>query len=286
MAHPSVYCIILSWNGRALTIDCIRSVLQSDYANLKIIVVDNFSDDGSAQAIRESFSSHIESGKMVLIVNDKNYGFAGGNNIGLKYARENKADFAFLLNNDTVVDRNLFSAMIAFASAQPEPAILGPKIYYFNPADQIWFAGGEIKLYKGVSRHIGIRQSDTDRFNQPYECDYITGCAMMIPGQVLENTGYLDVSYPLYSEDADYCFRARKAGYKCFFVPQGKVWHKISAGSGGQLKWRKIKLRTYSAWKFYRRYAKWHHWLTIPVYQIIESVRVMLLIATRKIKND
>ncbi len=286
MAFPSVYCIILSWNGRALTIDCIRSVLQSDYENLKILVVDNASSDKSAEAIGAAFAGEIETGKLILISNDRNYGFAGGNNIGLKYALEQNADYAFLLNNDTVVERTLFSELIAFLSGLESPAIAGPKIYYFDPPDQIWFAGGEIKLYKGLSRHIGIREKDTGQYNHPVACDYITGCGMMIPKPILETTGLLDTLYPLYSEDSDFCFRARQDGFRCYYVPQAKMWHKISAASGGQLKWRKIKLRLISNIIFLKRYAKWYHWLSIPVFQAAETIKILLLIIRGKIKNN
>ncbi len=283
---PSVFCIILSWNGKALTIDCIRSVLKSDYPNYTIIVVDNASADGSAQAIQSTFRDEIGSGKIILIENPSNKGFAAGNNTGIGVAIQKQADFIFLMNNDTLADKQLISFLISAMDSRQEIGITGPKIYYFEPADQIWFAGGEIFLHKAISRHTGIRSRDTGQHDTPKICDYITGCAMMIRKSVFEKIGMLDTTYPLYSEDADFCMRAKKAGFLCFYEPRGKMWHKISAGTGGQLKWKKIRLRLYSSMIFYKKYAKWYHWSTIPFFQIIELLRVLLLIGTGRIKNN
>ena len=285
MSEPLVYCIILSYNGKHLTLDCIASVLRSTYTNYVILIVDNASSDGSVEAIRNSFSNEIGSGKIVLFDNKKNLGFAGGNNEGVKYAFEQGADHMLLLNNDTVIDKDLLTHMTAFIESDPDIGIAGPKIYYQNPPDQIWFAGGEIKLHKGLTRHIGIRQKDAGQFNTPVECDYITGCAMLIKRAVVEKTGYLDTIYPMYSEDADYCFRARRNGFKMMYVPSGIVWHRISAATGGQLNWRKIRFRLISNFIFLKRYARWYHWFTIPFYFVWDVLRVLVSAVTGRIKN-
>ncbi len=286
MATPSVYCIILSWNGKPLTIDCMRSVLQSDHSNFTLIVVDNHSSDQSAETVRIEFADELKSGKVILIENNTNLGFAGGNNVGIRYAMSKSAEYILLLNNDTVVSPDLISVLAGEMEGQKDIGITGPKIYYFSPPDQIWFAGGEILLHKGISRHTGIRQKDTGQYDQSRVCDYITGCAMMIRRSVIEQCGMLDIIYPLYSEDADFCMRSRKAGYKCLYIPKGKVWHKISAGSGGQLKWKKIRMRFISGLIFYGRYAKWYHWFTIPFFLAFDSLRVLLLIIAGKLKNN
>lgn len=285
MNEPLVYCIILSYNGKQLTLDCISSVLKFEYPNYIILVVDNASSDGSAEAIRSSFSKEITSGKIILFDNKENLGFAGGNNLGMKYAFEHRADYLLLLNNDTVVDRDLLKNMIPFCESDAKIGIAGPKIYYQETPDQVWFVGGEINLYKGLSRHIGIRQKDTGQFDTVMECDYITGCAMLIKRIVVEKTGYLDTIYPMYSEDSDYCMRARQNGFKMMYLPSGRVWHKISAATGGQLKWRKIRLRMSSNFIFLKRYARWYHWFTIPVFFTWDVIRVFVSVVTGRIKN-
>ena len=285
MNEPLVYCIILSYNGKQLTLDCLASVLELEYSNFAIMLVDNASSDGSVEAIRSIFSKEIASGKIVLFANTMNLGFAGGNNQGMRYAYEKGAEYILLLNNDTVVDNTLLANMISLCESDPKIGIAGPKIYYQEPPDQIWFAGGEIKLHKGLSRHIGIRRKDLGQFNEAAECDYITGCAMLIKRAVVDKTGYLDTIYPMYSEDSDYCMRARQNGFKMMYLPAGIVWHKISAATGGQLKWRKIRFRLISNFIFLRRHALWYHWFTIPFYFVRDAVRVLVSVLTGRIKN-
>ena len=285
MTESSVYLIVLSYNGRQLTLDCLSSVLKLNYKNFIVVVVDNASADDSVESIRKEFSQECDTGKLILIESTTNLGFAGGNNLGVKYAFEKNADYIVLLNNDTVVDKGLLENMIPICESDPRIGIAGPKIYYQDPPNQIWFAGGEIKLYKGQSQHIGIRQKDTGQFNTVRECDYITGCAMLIKRRVIEQIGYLDTTYPMYSEDADFCFRATQQGVTIIYIPTGLVWHKISAAAGGQLKWKKIRLRLYSNFLFLKRYARWYHWLTIPVFFILDGLRVLFSISIGRIKN-
>jgi hypothetical protein len=285
MNEPLVHVIVLSYNGKQLTLDCLSSVLLSEYDNFVIVVVDNASTDQSANAIRHTFVNELSSGKMILIENKDNLGFAGGNNVGMEYAFRNHADYLLLLNNDTLVDKKLLQEMIRVCESDNSIGIAGPKIYYQMPSNQIWFAGGEIKLHKGLSRHIGIRQTDRGQFDKNGDCDYVTGCAMLIRRSVVERIGYLDTIYPMYSEDADYCMRAKRAGYRIFYVSTGKVWHKISAAAGGQLKWRKIRFRLWSNFIFLKRYARWYHWFTIPLFFLLDALRVLVSVAFGRIKN-
>ncbi len=285
MNEPLVHCIILSYNGKQLTLDCLASVMESDYTNFCLVVVDNASSDGSAEAIRSTFDGPLLTGRMVLIQNERNLGFAGGNNVGIDHAVKHGADYVLLLNNDTTVDKRLLSELIIKAQADPSIGIAGPKIYYHQPPDMIWFAGGEIKLHKGLSRHIGIRQKDAGQYGEMRDCDYITGCAMLIRKSVIERVGLLDTAYRMYSEDADYCMRARQAGFRMAYIPSGKVWHRISAATGGQLKWRKIRLRLFSNLVFLMRYARWYHWLSIPWFFVADAVRVLIAVVSGRIKN-
>jgi hypothetical protein len=284
-SSPLVYCIVLSWNGRELTLDCVRSLLRQEYPRWVLVMVDNHSDDGSAAAVREGFGNAIDEGRLVLIENDRNLGFAGGNNIGLRFAFDRGADYVLLLNNDTVVDKDLLRALVQSGEAHPDAGILGPKIFYFDPPDRLWFAGGRIALYRGTSWHIGIREKDLGQYDRESECDYITGCAMMIKRDVLDSVGYLDTAYTLYCEDSDYCLRARQRGYRMLYVPSGRVWHKISAATGGQVNRRKILLRLQNSLRLYRRHARWYHWLTIPIFMLLDSLRVGVLVLARRIRN-
>lgn len=272
MSSPRVSIVVLSYNGRSLTLDCIRSLLATTYHPQRIIVVDNASSDGSVSAIHEAFAQEIAHGNIDVIVNSANLGFAAGNNIGIERAMRLGTDAVLLLNNDTIVAPDLLERLVETLYSQPQAGIVGPMIYYFDPADRIWFAGTEVLLYRGLSRHRGIRQKDTGQFSLS-ECDAVTGCAMFIRAEVIRTIGLLDTRYPLYSEDTDYCMRARQAGYRMYLQPSAKVWHKISAATGGAFSWKKIRLRTWSHFLFLLRYARWYHWLTIPWFQLAEAFR-------------
>jgi GT2 family glycosyltransferase len=280
-SDAKVAVIVLSWNGKELTLDCLRSLATIETPGVALIVVDNASSDGSVEAIRDAFGDRVE-----LIVNDGNLGFAGGNNVGIKHALKGGADYVLLLNNDTVVDAGLIDHMLAPFSTDSDVGITGPKIYYYTPRDQVWFAGGEVFLARGTSRHIGIRQPDRGQFDRTREVDYVTGCALMARREVYEAVGMRDLSYVAYYEDTDFCMRARRAGYKIVYVPGGKVWHKISASTGGQTSRRKIVRKFKSSWKFFRRYARPWHWFTIPFFFAIDVVRIGLLVTLGRIRNS
>jgi GT2 family glycosyltransferase len=277
---PKIAVVVLNWNGKALTLDCVRSLLEIKTPNVETVVVDNASSDGSAEAVRQSFGDQV-----TVIVNDENLGFAGGNNVGIQFALGRGADFVLLLNNDTVVDADLINGMLRPFETDTDVGITGPKIYYHDPPEQIWFAGGELFLARGVSRHIGIRETDRGQFDDQREVDYVTGCALMARREVFELVGFLDPSYVAYYEDADLCMRARRAGFRIVYAPQGKVWHKISASTGGQVGRRKIIRKLKSTWMFFRRYARPWHWLTIPFFFAADVIRILVLVLSGRIRD-
>jgi GT2 family glycosyltransferase len=278
---PKVAVIVLNWNGRDLTLDCLDSLLQSTYKNLEVWLVDNASSDDSVEAVQEKFAGQVK-----IIVNNTNLGFAGGNNIGIDRALAAGADYVLLLNNDTVVDPGMVGHLADHLTQNAEAGIAGPKIYYHNPPNQIWFAGGEVFPARATARHIGIREKDTGRYDTLKQTDYITGCALMARREVFEKIGRLDPVYMAYFEDTDFCMRARQAGFKIYYVPAGKVWHKISASTGGQLGLTKIKRKLRSTRIFFGRYARPWHWLTIPFFFLADVIRIGFLAGFGRIKDD
>jgi GT2 family glycosyltransferase len=278
--HPKVAVIVLSWNGREMTMACLASLIASDYPSLDIYLVDNASSDGTVDSVRTSYAERVH-----LVVNKKNLGFAGGNNTGICKALDDGADFVLLLNNDTTVAPDMISHLVDAARDNAGMGIFGPKIYYENPPDQIWYAGGDVLLARGTVRHIGIREKDRGQHDTPREVDYVSGCALMARRDVIEQIGVLDETYKMYFEDTDFCMRARRAGFGCYFAPRARMWHKISPSTGGQTSPRKIKRKLRSSWIFFRRYAKSYHWISIPFFFCIDVVRIALLILSGKIRN-
>ncbi len=216
--YPTVSIVILNYNGGEDVLECLKSVTQIDYPSYEIIIVDNGSTDDSLLKIKKGYP------QIRIIENKSNLGFAEGNNVGI---RESAADYILLLNDDTVVGKSILKDLVGAIQTDPKIGIAGPEILYFDVPDQIWSAGGKIGLF-GYASHLG-KGRKLESYNYPRFVPYICGCAMLIKKEVLNKIGLLDKEYFVYFEDADYCFRANKAGYRCLYVPSPTVWHKVKA---------------------------------------------------------
>ena len=222
MSGHLVYVIIVNWNLKHDTAECLDSVFQSDYPNVRVLVVDNGSTDGSPEHLRKLFPN-IET-----IVNPANLGFAKANNIGLTHALHRQADYVFLLNNDTVVAPPMLSTLVQTAQSDAQIGIVAPKILYYDQKDRIWHLGGRIQRWLPVPVTLGRNDPDDRRFSEPFEVDYVAFCGALIKRTVFETIGLLDERFFFTYEDSDFCCRAREAGYRIISQPQAHMWHKVS----------------------------------------------------------
>ncbi len=218
IANPSVSIVILNYNGGEDVLECLQSVTQIDYPAYEVIIVDNGSKDESLQNIKKRYPS------IRIVENKRNLGFSEGNNVGI---RESAAPYILLLNDDTVVSKGILKDLLGAIQGDQNIGIAGPAVMYYKNPDRIWSAGAKIGLL-GYASHLGKGQK-MDSYNLPSRVPYICGCAILIKRDVINRVGLLDAEYFAYFEDADYCFRARKAGYRCLYVPSPTVWHKVNA---------------------------------------------------------
>lgn len=277
--NPFVYIIILTWNGRDDTLECLRSLSALSYPNYRVLVVDNNSEDGTAVTVVKEFPG------TELIVNNSNLRFAGGNNVGIRRAIERGAEYVMLLNNDTTVDRGFLTAMVEAMKNDAAAGIAGPKIYYFSDRKRIWYAGGKIEWARGWISHLGVRELDEGQFDVAGETGYVTGCCMLVKRKVIERIGMLDEAYYIYGEDADFCVRASRAGFRMLYVPSAVVWHKLSVAAGGHLSWFKNWNKLKSQLRLMGRYARPVHWLTIPFWTVA-NILAGLFRSTRAAKRN
>ena len=224
---PKVFIIVLNWNGNQDTIECIHSLRKISYPRYEIVIVDNGSTDGSEEILRNSFPD------IKLIQTGENLGFAEGNNVGIRYALDNEADYALILNNDTTVDEAFVTELVNTAESDRSIGIVSSKIYFYDRPDVLWYAGAVLDLKTGKSKHIGYNKKDVGQYDTMRETDRACGCSMMISRRACEAAGLMDAAYFCYGEEADWSLRVREAGYKVVFVPASKVWHKISSATGG-----------------------------------------------------
>lgn len=220
---PQVVVIVLNWNGLRDTLDCLESLQQLDYADYEIAVVDNGSTDGSVPAIQQRFPA------VTVIESGENLGYAGGNNVGLRWTLGRGADYALILNNDTVVAPDFLRLLVEAAEADATIGIAGPTIYYYGQPDVVWSAGGAIDWRRGRTWMVGLDEQDTGRFGEGHrQVDFLTGCCLLVKRAVLERAGLLDEQFFLYYEEAEWCVRVQRADFKIVHVPRSCIWHKIS----------------------------------------------------------
>lgn len=260
MDQRTVHVIILNWNGAEVLGPCLDSLMRVTDPPLEIIVVDNGSTDSSQNIVGEKFPG------VELIENGENLLFAAGNNVGIEAALERGARYILLLNNDTEVDPD-FAARMLSVFDDPETGIAGPKIFYFDDPERIWYGGGGFNRLTGVPYHHGLRRIDGSLEDRPGGTGWVTGCALMVRREVLDQVGLLDPSYRIYCEDVDLSLRVAEAGWKLQYVPSAKVWHKVSSSSGGGMTPFKLENRIASTVKLFSRHRPlWWRILLFPVH--------------------
>jgi GT2 family glycosyltransferase len=254
---PSVHAVVVNWNGAEVLRPCLRTLFDSRYPRLSVLVVDNASTDGSQELVRSEFP------EARLIANAENEGFAAGANAGIERVIADGGDYVLLMNNDTEIDPDAVARLVAAAQGNSQAAFVGPLIYYHDRPDIVWSAGGRVSYWSGDIRHLGIRARDTGQFEGVRRVDYVTGCAVLVATRALQDIGYMDTGYFMYNEDTDWCVRATERGYAVLLAPGAKVWHKVSMSSGGGLTAFKIYHRFLSTFRFFSRHARPYHWIGI-----------------------
>ncbi len=268
--NPLVYIIVLNWNGRDLTLDCLKSLEKIQYDNYKILVVDNGSSDGSRKKITKQYPN-IE-----ILQLDKNIGYAAGNNAGFKFIKIKNPDYVIFLNNDTIVDSNFIEPLVNPLVDNLEIYQTVPKIFYADSPNKIWYAGGKVNFWIGLVNHKGIRKEDNISFNQLEYTDYATGCCFCVRYKDFEELSGFDTSFPMYAEDVDLSLRIRADGKKILYVPNSIIWHKVSASIGGELSILKLKRKILGLVKLFNKHANFIQKITIAMSWII-SIPYQLL---------
>jgi len=241
MIEKSVNIIVLNWNQKKLSLDCLKSLERATYHNKHIVFVDNGSDDGSANAV-QSYYPNVE-----IIRSEKNLGYAKGNNFGFRSISQ-QADYTIFLNNDTFVEPSFIEPLISQLEKEPKTIQVVPKIYYADNKDSIWYAGGNVNLAFAQINHRGIRSKDHEKYNSIKDVGYATGCCFCIRTSDFDSLGMFDENFQMYGEDVDLSLKARNAGGIITYVPKSQIWHHVSFSMGGKyslLKWKKKYVSIY-----------------------------------------
>jgi GT2 family glycosyltransferase len=211
---PSVVAVVLNWNGSADTLRCLASLRSTGLEALKIVVVDNASTDSSWEELQEAAIADQ------VMRSDINGGYGAGNNIGIRWALEQGADYVWILNNDTVVPAGVGAQLLEAAESDATVGALGCTLVSIdNEADIQLIGGGRVNWVFGTVRPM----------KRPGPVDYISGACMFLRGEALADVGLFDECFFMYFEDVDLSVRLVDKGYRLSSVPGAVVQHKGGA---------------------------------------------------------
>lgn len=288
---PSVVAITLNWNGAADTIACVQALLRSTTPPAQIVVCDNDSRaDSWAQLLglaelvaAGAFASYasvdmaLADGKrpqIALIQTGANLGYAGGMNVGMRYAlAAPDMTHCWVLNNDTEVHPDALRHLLTRSESEPQPGICGATLLLHHKRDQVQALGGaSYQAWRARSAALGIGLQVGHIPTDPTEIEsrmaYVNGAAMLVRREFMERVGLMDESYFLYSEEHDWAYRGQLAGYALAWAPQAWVFHKHgatigTASSGGSPLSLFYLFRSKLA--FTRNHHAWRLWTVFPM---------------------
>jgi GT2 family glycosyltransferase len=248
MTTPHASIVILNWNGKDMLQECLRSTSSLEYPSYDVVVVDNGSTDGSQDFVRHNFpEAH-------LIENERNLGFAEGQNTGIRYAVRSGADFIFILNNDITLDQNVLRELVAAFEEDESIGIAGPILYHADRPTVVQKAGAMISWRTGRAPYLGVGATSSVLSLKMIPVDSV-GMFLAKPA-LFKRIGFFDARLVSYWEDTDLCLRAKKGGYRVVCVPAAKIWHK-----GGATATKVPGLRTYyltrNRFWMEKKYASW-----------------------------
>jgi GT2 family glycosyltransferase len=247
--------IILNWNGLSDTIECIKSIQKSTYTNYSIVLIDNGSERlefirlsdwcranfdcfilyskeqalmGGIEENEKELQKAEPDQRFIFIRNDENLGFAGGNNIGLKYLLAKKATFVMILNNDTILKPDSLGELMLFMNSNPEFVAVTPQIRYLNPSDMVWNCGGKLTWFGNRNYYFAGKNISSVPQSGHRPITFITGCAMLFKPEI---TGILTEIFFFGEEDLDFSFRQKKCGNKMACCYSSVIMHKVNASA-------------------------------------------------------
>lgn len=258
----SVHLIILTWNNSKILEICLDSIEKIDRNDFKVSIVDNSSSDNTIEMVSEKFPHYS------LIRNSENLKYAGGYNSALKQIAFADDEYVILLNDDTIVSRDFIDELVSPLLNEKKTIISVPKILYASNINKIWYAGGNVNLWKGIISHVGIRDFDSPKYSFKNETDYATGCCFCIKYSDLKKLNYFDLSFDMYCEDVDLSLRAKALNRTIIYNPKSVILHRVSQ-SIGEHSFKKNKLKLQSQLRLFWKHATGVQLLSISLYWIL-----------------
>ncbi|MBP7041385.1 MAG: glycosyltransferase family 2 protein [Chloroflexi bacterium] len=249
MTQPMVLAITLNWRQAETTLACVRALQAMAYPNLRILVIDNGSEDGSAARLAAELPPEAR-----LLALPENLGFAAGNNVGLREAIAQAFDFALLVNNDAFAAPDMLARLLA--ETAPDVGLVSPKIFYAAARERIWFGDGRMHPITLDLRGTGRGQMDGPDWQHSRDADYVLGTCLLVNLQGVTAVGLLDEQFFMYFEDLDWSLRWRQAGFRLRLAADAHLYHEVALSSGGLESAARRYYLARSGVIFWRRYAR------------------------------
>lgn len=219
--------VTVTFNSASVLPDFFESVWRQSHSNFFLFVIDSASTDPTREQIAAQSDPRLRA-----VFCEKNIGFAAATNLGIRLALENECEAILLLNNDTVFGPQLLQPLLDGLKTY-RCDMTTPKMLYYDDPKKIWAAGGHLNPWLGYrNHHDGAGQPDDGRFDRPRRVTFTPFCCILMHRRVVDTVGFLDEKFFVYTEDADYCFRAMKARLALWYVPEAQLLHKVSSLTG------------------------------------------------------
>ena len=259
LSNKNVIVLILSYNGKHLLDDSISSYLDNDYSSFQVVVVDNGSTDNTKEYVESKWP------EVKVLRTEKNLKYSGGFNFGLDYAfNKQKADYVLITNNDVLADKKIISSCVDIVENKPNVGFVIGKVYYFDNKDIFQTCGREWDENNWRGKTIGFKEKDVGQYNEIKEVAWCDDIFWLVNGELYGKVGGYNVEFAFQAEDFEWQVRAKNEGYKIYYTPHAKLWHKESMTIGKVSAFKAyydfrnplivhMMYRSFSEYKFYYR---------------------------------
>lgn len=221
--EPKVIVILLNYRKWQDTLDCVNSLSKCKYLNLRIIIIDNASNNDSEVMLKKHLP-HIP-----FFQNAINLGYTGGINFGIKQALEDNPEYILILNSDTYVEPDFLGIMVNAMEKNPLVAIACGTILHYPETDRVWYAGGNMVPWRGLAVHKRVLPIVNGKLDlRPKSVSFITGCMFLIRTSTIQEIGFQDERFFMYLDDIEYSARVLRKGYTLLYIPQAKIYHRVN----------------------------------------------------------
>lgn len=268
----AIGAVVLNWNGWEDTAACVQSLRKATYPSLEVLIVDNGSTDGSADRLRERFPGHP------IIATGENLGYAGGNNVGIRYWLDRRMNYILILNNDTLVDPSFLEPMVSAMQDDSSLGLIGPLILYQSDPNTVQCVGLDVNISLGTVRSFGDGEQNRGQYQGLRRVQFLGGTCLLVRSEVFEKVGLLDETFFMYAEEVEFLVRASRAGYHAAVAGSSKICHKSKA-STNKVHGLFLYYITRNRVLLGRRIASWTQWLIFVVFDLcVRFPRWMVLL--------